>query len=180
MKTHLMIDLETMSFRMNAVVLELGYCLFNPFGEGIEFSATLRPDVEEQILAGRHMSYSTVKWWMRQDELARKKVTSDEFQVLGVQYFLDNIQCGIPWSTIDGIWCHGANFDAPILDDLFQQYKMKAPWKYNQVRDTRTVYWLWPTDMIQATVKHSAEDDAIAQALTVQKCLKQMYNPNKD
>lgn len=170
--THIMIDLETMSTRMNAVILELGFCFFDPFGDGIEYSHTMHPDPEEQILAGRHMSYSTIKWWMRQDELARKKITNDAIVPRSVPDFLMDVTYQFGQIVIDGIWCHGANFDVPILGDMFQQYKTKEPWKYNQVRDTRTIFWLWPTEMIKAEVEHSAEDDAIAQALTVQKALK--------
>lgn len=178
--THIMIDLETMSTRSNAVILELGFCFFDPFGEGIEYSHTMHPDVEEQILAGRHMMYSTVRWWMRQDELARKKITNEAIVPRAIGDFLSDIDQAWGHIPIEGIWGHGANFDPPILADLFEQYQRKVPWKYNQVRDTRTVFMLWPTEMIKAEIKHSAEDDAIAQALTIQAALRRMPKLNID
>ncbi|MBS0627420.1 MAG: 3'-5' exoribonuclease, partial [Verrucomicrobia bacterium] len=38
------------------------------------------------------------------------------------------------------IWCQGASFDIPILQEAYARCNMEPPWKFWTVRDTRTVY----------------------------------------
>ena len=171
--THIMIDLETLSTRMNAVIIEVGYCLFEPTGDGVDFSATFRLDVEEQIDTGRSMTWKTIQWWMKQDEAARMKIADPQgYEIFGIEAFLDEFSNVIPWGSIEGVWSHGAGFDIPILTDLYASAGLKEPWHYRTPRDTRTLFSLSPMEMVPATMKHSAEADAIAQALTVQKSFK--------
>lgn len=88
---------------------------------------------------------------------------------------LEDFSHSIAWKDIKGVWSHGLNFDIPILVSLFAAYKQREPWHYRTPRDTRTMMMLAGIDKVRATdVKHSAEHDAIAQALTMQDCFQKL------
>lgn len=165
---HLMLDLETLSTENNAVITQIGWCLFDPTNVviGGNASGCFWPDPAQQILNGRNVSYSTIQWWMKQDDAARAKFeqkSDNPFRVAG------SFNVAFDWANIYGVWGHGATFDPVLLADFLKRYGVPTPWKYNQVRDTRTLFWLLPTEMEKARIKHSAQDDAVAQATTVQK-----------
>lgn len=171
---HLMLDLETLSTENNAVITQIGWVLFNPADDFLPYgqhtSGCFWPDPAEQIQDGRHISFATIRWWMGQSEEARAKFKEQTNHPSDVARAF--CAC-FNWAEIEGVWGHGATFDPVVLGSFLQQYNSIIPWKYNQVRDTRTLFWLLPTEMEKATIKHSGEADAIAQALTVQKAFKQ-------
>lgn len=107
------------------------------------------------------MQWDTIKWWLGQEEAARKHFQSEE--TISIKQALGNLAAA-DWKSIKGLWAHGVTFDVTILDNAFKRCGMKTPWHFKLARDTRTLFWLekpvWPDN----PVKHSAEQDAIAQA----------------
>lgn len=176
---HLMLDLETLSTRANAVILEVGYAIFETHVNAVNSSGCWRLRLEEQIDSVhflRDISASTLVWWTEQSDEARANAFKSIPRV-SIAEFLDEFQSQIEWHNIQGVWSHGLAFDVPILDDLHKQYGKVVPWHYRTPRDTRTLFWLAgmsSADFVQPTLKHSAEADAIAQAETVQLALKKM------
>lgn len=166
MALHAMIDLETLSTENNAVITQIGVALFDPTEKSIAATYEWYPDPEQQIALGRHVSFSTLKWWLNQSEEARAGFNR---QIKLVEIVMAQFLNEIDWSRIEAVWGHGATFDPVLMVDFLKIGEYSAPWKYNQVRDTRTLFWLLPTEMEKAKVKHSALDDAIAQVFTVQK-----------
>lgn len=170
----MMIDLETLSTKVNAVIVECGWCLFDLEPSFIHSSGSLCLSVEEQLEMGRDINYDTLKWWLMQSEEARKKLCAPS-DIYSVKEFLVYLHDAFNWKAdIEGVWSHGLTFDLPILSHLFAQMKMKEPWHYKTPRDTRTMLWLSPVDFVPATIKHSAEADAIAQAMTMQNSWKKL------
>lgn len=139
MPIHTMLDIETLSTRPNAVVLSIGAVRFalapNVYdGEPMMSDAViLLPSLREQIALGRHVDPNTVSWWAKLPAAAREhwagkypeSTLNDSRVVLGD--FVDGSET---------IWAHGTDFDIGVLRTLFEV----PPWKYNVVRDARTIY----------------------------------------
>lgn len=61
------------------------------------------------------------------------------------------------------VWSQGGNFDEPLLSACYHAVGMKAPWKFWDSRDTRTVYDLNGFNdktLKRAGTYHNALDDA--------------------
>ena len=112
----IMLDLETLSTRPNAVILTLGAVKFNPFtledpGPGLY----VRPDVDEQIAQGRDVQDETVNWWMNQAEDVREEAlgTDGRISVEDMYRQLNRFLVGA-----NSIWAQGPLFDFAILENL--------------------------------------------------------------
>lgn len=174
---HLMIDLETLSTENIAVITQIGYALFNPDDEGVTVQGCVFPDPREQEEhLCRHISVPTFMWWLNQSDGARDKMTRSTY--IPVTDALHQFETAIAGTQIDGVWSHGATFDLVVLGSLYQRLDRKLPWDFRAPRDTRTVYWMAGPDfkVSDNPQKHSAEWDAVTQALDVQRALRLVYN----
>lgn len=165
----IMIDLETLDLAPTAAVTQLGWATYKLGETAIIASGCYHLQVPAQLAKGRTMRWDTIAWWFEQDEAARqvmvRKGRDDPYIAL------EDFRHTMPWKDIKGVWSHGLNFDIPILCSLLQVFGQPEPWHYRTPRDTRTMMALAGIDKVRATdVKHSAEHDAIAQALTMQDC----------
>jgi len=63
-------------------------------------------------------------------------------------------------------WANGTDFDISIIKDALKQCGFGTPWRYNNVRDYRTLAKLFPQIQRPTFVgeKHNALADAINQA----------------
>lgn len=172
----IMIDLETLDLAPSAVVTQLGWATYRLGETEIRASGCYHLAVPVQLKMRRTINWDTIAWWLVQDEASRhvmvKADRNDPYAAL------EDFRHSIQWSEIKGVWSHGLNFDIPILCSLFQACAVKEPWHYRTPRDTRTMMALsrGVVDKVRATdVKHSAEHDAIAQALTMQDCYRAIF-----
>lgn len=170
-ETHLMIDLETLGSHNNAVITQIGGCLFQPCkAEWKVKSFCYFIDPQSCIDVGMQMQVDTVLWWMKQSEEARGKF---RMPTIPIKEALNTLRQA-NWQTILGVWAHGITFDVVILENAFKRCGMRAPWNFKAARDTRTLFWaekpVWPDNPI----KHSAEHDAIAQAGAVVSSLRKL------
>jgi hypothetical protein len=78
-----MVDIETLSTRLNAVVLSIGAVAFDPYSDQIGHSFSIQLDPQEQMEKGRHVDINTIKWWMGQSEEAKKESFSGSNKVVG-------------------------------------------------------------------------------------------------
>lgn len=140
-----MLDLETLSTRMNATILIIAAIKFNIKDKHISVDKMdkfyRRIDIESCKEVGLHVDENTVKWWDAQDEKIRTEVFHSDRVPLktALVEFTDWYNNGI---KPERIWSQGANFDIPILGEAYKYCGMEIPWKYWQARDTRTIYEL--------------------------------------
>lgn len=169
--THVMLDLETLGKDPGCIILSIGAVSFEPKGEGhkYEFSRNICPIVSEVL--GFRKDPETVKWWTEQNPEAWKALETDRVDIYSaIAEFKD-------WfNSVNGkqIWCQGANFDEPILRRAFTILNVEAPWKFYDVRDTRTVYDIFnfnPKTITRKGTYHCALDDAAHQVKCVQNAL---------
>lgn len=160
MTTHLMLDVETLATRVGAIVTSAALVRFSD-----EAHTTVNLDIAEQTALGLHQDESTLNWWQQQSPEARTAAFSNP---IPVRPALEHLAAWIQWAAPNQdfmIWCHGATFDCPLLEEVYRRAGVPCPWKFWSVRDTRTLYDLAGVDLKQFAVPppHVALNDAIAQ-----------------
>ena len=174
---HIMLDLETLGTEPGCVVLSIGAVVFDPQTKdvGREFYVNICPD--DSTDHGLKTDPRTVEWWSQQSQEAQDALKTDR-RILNEAldeftawlHHESGFSCEQP-----RIWCQGATFDAPILEAAYKALGQWAPWKFWNVRDTRTVYDLADFDhnsIEREGTYHNALDDAKHQVLCVQRALR--------
>lgn len=175
------LDIESLSLEPDALVLSVGAVLFDgQSGQlGPEYYAAL-DGFDQQDLYGRHISFSTSSWWMNQ--AAIDPATSDAFENrMSVKAALDGLNDFVQAQLTDAaepveFWFQGPQFDAVALGGLYRAAGIVVPWRYNWVRDLRTLLALGRNhgvteEVIAAGIDphayhpHHALDDAKMQAI---------------
>ena len=168
-----MLDLETLGTRPECVILTLGAVKFNPYtlddpGPGLY----LRPDVDQQIAAGREVQEDTLQWWMNQAEDVREEALGEEGRVSieDMHRQLNKFLVGV-----NNIWAQGPVFDIAILENLYRQYGWPTPWQFWQIRDSRTLFGVHGDPRIKGKMcLHNALEDCVSQATAVQQVYKKL------
>ena len=168
---HAMIDLETLSTNPNATVLTVGGVKFDPYTAINPYQELyFRVDVDSQTKVGRDVMPETLDWWATQAEDIREEALGDNNRIS-----LDDMIKSInKWSVgVDVFWCQGPLFDYAILQNLYKNIKKPCPWNFWQIRDSRTVFSMMPSDPRKAIQEemHNALADCYYQA----KCIQSTY-----
>lgn len=148
------IDIETLSLRPTAAIMSIAASPFeiDGFGKPVEFEPFFRTvDVSSCAMYGFDFSNSTIEWWSRQSDEAKKPFLEGGSVPIKDALFELN-QAFEGWQTeamADGVrvWMQGTDFDGPILKNayivVFGDHWIKGevesmPWKHDEVRDSRT------------------------------------------
>lgn len=170
--THVMIDLETWGTLPGSALRSIGAVTFSPYGEPHEektFYANI--DRESCECMGLLVDPKTADWWSKQSEDAQSRLLANCRDLREVVR-----DFAIWWANIGGtyVWSNGANFDEVLWRVACERLKHFTPWKYWNVRDTRTCWHL-------ARLNHKSipfegvQHDAIADARHQAKCVTQAY-----
>lgn len=168
-----MIDTETLGTTPGSAILSIGAVMFGPAGLGEEFYAPI--SLASCTAAGLTIDPSTVAWWMKQSDAARAAAFRDDAEPLPavLEQFTD-------WFNLveaERPWAQGATFDPPLLEAAYRACGMTPPWKFWNVRDTRTLYDLADVKVDRARgTHHNALDDARAQAEAAVVALQRLQN----
>lgn len=150
---NIMVDLETLGIRQDAIVLEISAVEFNLHTGEIGEVFDVKLDIDDQLRYGRSLNRETLQWWFKQDEEARKNVFDEN---------ADIIRCNMPMALagfsdfvarcnnkrnsdsdrrVVKLWGNGSIFDLGILQNMYENsiIKMKLPWKFWAVNDVRTI-----------------------------------------
>jgi hypothetical protein len=155
---HFMIDLETWDTTPSSVILSIGACVIgpNPVAEQT-FYLELNPETQP----GRTMSQDTMDWWAKQGNCPC-------YGSFGLHEALHHLRTFLTEGVGKPIvWCKGTDFDTAILAHAYKSFGEQTPWKYNDVRDFRTIKKMFGDSMITARENpnpHNALADAIYQA----------------
>ena len=163
-----MVDLETMSSRPNAAIAAIGAVAFDMknLTLGETFYTTI--DLESCEKLGLHFSASTVSWWMRQGDQARRDVLAGQQSNLSMavaDFSSWLCQYCVPKKNLK-IWGNGANFDPVIMESAYYAADEPVPWEFWGVRCFRTLKGLYPNITMDERkgTHHNALDDAVHQA----------------
>ena len=165
-----MVDLETLSTRSTAKILSIGAVKFCV--ESDKIISSLKINVDPKTCINCHVDPETVEWWKQQSKEARDSWKSNP------QPIEDALNLFCDWYGNKSLktWGYGANFDIPILENLFNLTKKKIPWKYYDVLCARTVFNLAKMPLVRSAeyngIHHNSVDDATSQAVHLMKILR--------
>lgn len=173
MATDLMLDIETLGWHFDTVVLSLGAVKFDPYTNTEPHSGIyFRIDVDEQLQLGRTTDEDTIAWWGTQPAEIQTEALGEEGRISIAQALADLNKVLV---GVRNIWCQGPHFDITILEHLYRQTGTPVPWQFWQIRDSRTLFSLGydPRKEMQ-TDAHNALADCYFQAIGVQKAFKRL------
>ena len=164
----LMIDLEGLATGPDTTILTIAAQAFDPFGTGYyDQQYYARITLESQ--PDRSIEQGTLEWWATQPSAAKDEAFMEEGRI-PLDVALDSLGKLI-WHA-KRVWAQGPTYDMNILEHAYKSYGKALPWQFYSVRDSRTVFSLWPElprpvtshhaledcrrqiDMLQATLKH--------------------------
>lgn len=193
MSKHFMVDIETLSTAVNAVVLSIGAVEFNIFTGAIkrEFYCELRLDMQRD----RHIAGDTVQWWIKQltennatniftKANAEKKAPNEA--VFALAEFFKSRAYGVTspeeYENIE-VWACDPDFDLAILSNLYGELNLPVPWKFWNTRSVRTARMLNKIVGIvvpQVVVTHNALEDCKRQVEEVSALLSTLIHQSAE
>ena len=158
---HFMVDIETLSTRITARIMQVAVVVFN--AQGIIDQKMWVLDQARQ--PSRHVDIGTLLFWLNTNPERLRTLLSPGGAV-GVEDFHSDLVAMRDKYSPEGWWAHSPSFDLVLLEDLFKWCKLISPWAFRQALDTRTLSYLADAKMIKADPKdqHDALSDALAQA----------------
>lgn len=171
MLKNVMLDIETLSTKPNAVILSIAAVKFAFGSDGIEkFSVNISPSSCKKL--GLITSQYTIDWWTKQNPEALKQFMKDQIDLSDA---IDKLNTFIGPNSKDTVfWAHGTSFDFPKLEWSYDVVNKPYPWKYWNIRDTRTVYEIFGIDMRKyerVGTYHNAIDDCLTQIKALKEAL---------
>ena len=169
-----MLDIETLGKKPGCIVLSIGAVFFDPHQAGEQKGHTFYRNITQHSckLIGLVEDPDTVKWWSEQKPEAWARLADNQQDVWQVAADF------IAWFISNGgekIWCQGATFDAPIMEEVFNRLGLTPPWKFFNIRDTRTVYDICGFNSYSVKREgtyHNALDDSLHQVKCVTQAIR--------
>jgi len=155
--TSLILDIETLSRRQNAVITEIGVIAvdrnsFQPIDRLL-----IHPLFFEQMLLARHLCVETIQFHQEKGTLPTSVGTHS------IHDCYKHLAAFVAKHNPYRIWIQGKDFDVPKLDTLFQHIGKPLPWKYYQVKCARDAWDLaFPDDIKRDPRPHDAIGDCAA------------------
>lgn len=178
--SEIMVDLETMAVSPDAVIVTIGAVKFNRRDTNDNINNIdkfySRVNIQSCVDIGLKVDPATVEWWKSQPDSVSTEIYSPDNRhpiKLTLQKFTDWY---VKTEPITHIWAHGSHFDIPILENAYKACNLIPPWKFWQVRDTRTLYEASGVHLsrIYIKMKHHAMYDAFRQTIGVQNAFKKL------
>lgn len=153
------VDVETLGLTGKCVVTQLaalGVDMDDPEAERREVEEYL--PIQPQITLGRIMDASTILYWLgpKVSEEARLRFQRssgndmDELTAL-VQSYHSKVSRLIESASYYEVWARGPQFDIVIIESLFNDLGLEAPWAYDRIFDLRTTMNLAGIDKREIT-----------------------------
>lgn len=178
-QSDLMVDIETLGTTAGSIVLSIGAVIFNPFtlsgfDELREQAFYVNIDRDNAAHLGFTADPSTLDWWAKQDPAAWAALQTDPKPVREAINAFANFALNHPL-RISHVWAKSPSFDCVLLQALYQKFDQRFPIPFFAWRDVRTAeHFAWcgeetPKFFGPEGLAHDARDDAVAQALSIQR-----------
>lgn len=191
---NIMLDLETMGIGSNAAIVAIGACAFDlparrqspNVDPRLFHQFYCRVSLASSMRAGMQVDASTILWWMQQSDAARKSTFEGaEIDLVGACFqfadFVSRVSLHLEGNV--AIWGNGATFDNVVIRSAFKAVHVAEPWSFRNDKCYRTVINLLPEDrrpkLVRYGVWHNALDDAITQAVQLQKVWDILFPENE-
>ena len=153
-----MIDIETTSTKYNACIVSIGVIAFNVYDTKIkQKELEIFVNKESCDRLDLHTSEETMQWWSSQDENVRKKIFESQprFDIKEALIILSDFCQSL---NVRRYWCQGINFDPIVLENAYEKCGLTPPWKFFQLRDSRTVKQMLTLKDIDSIPKNNCHD----------------------
>jgi hypothetical protein len=168
---HVMLDLETWGVRPGSVIVAVGAVRFDA-DEAPTDPFYVNVSAQSCMDAGLSADADTVCWWLRQSDAARARLF--EPKPVALAEALEQFTAW--WSGATFVWGNGASFDPVLLEAAYRAVGRRAPWRYQDIRDVRTLAHLVPKSVLDGVLSNGVAHDALAdaerQARQVQACIR--------
>jgi hypothetical protein len=146
--TDVMLDLETLSTKNNAIILVIGAIKFNrnekwdnkftidDIHSSKKFYKRIKISSCEEI--GLHKDKNTELWWNNQDPSVKEEAFGFESERVTITDALKQFSEWFKGSTF--IWGNGSVFDITIISEAYNRCNLEIPWKFFYIRDLRTLF----------------------------------------
>jgi len=149
-----MIDLEGLGTGPDTAILTIAAQAFDPLGAGYyKQQYYARIDLESQ--PDRSIQQGTIDWWATQPAIVKDEAFAEDGRI-PLDQALDELGKLI-WHS-KRIWAQGPTYDMNILEHAYKSFNKPIPWQFYAVRDSRTVFSLWPGLPKPPTSHHALED----------------------
>lgn len=183
---HIMIDTETLGMEPGSVIRSVAAVEFDPYTGVTERKKLWKIDIQESMNAGFRVESGTLKWWLMQNEDARRDFVCG--QEIGILEFLNQFSDFIQEKPYVFLWCLQLDFDIPMLKCYYAWRKRilkitddseEIPWDRRMVRDARPYYYALKCAGTLPERKHDAHSplsDCMAQIQCIHLALKSKLN----
>jgi DNA polymerase III epsilon subunit-like protein len=168
----IMLDLETLSTRPNAIILSIGAIKFERKGPIRELNELdqfyKRIDIQSCRELGLHYEESVNDWWSRQDQNIRYEALENPDRSC-LKDVLHEFKDWFRGCKL--IWANGDDFDCVILAEAYKAAGIDVPWNYWDTRDVRTALDIGKISQrdLPANDKHHPVHDCYRQIIGVKK-----------
>jgi hypothetical protein len=130
----IILDIETLSRRPDALVTEIGAIAFNR-SDFVETSCLLlHPDFFGQLAIGRHVCPETIAF--HRDNKTLPSPVGD----MPLKDTVHHLRTFIRNHRPERVWIQGQDFDRPIIESLCRSVGEDLPWEYYRTADSRTAW----------------------------------------
>ena len=159
-----MVDLETLGTERNSVILTVGAIKFDINADYRDWawpdfpkiqSFYRRIDLESCQKLGMTIQQSTLDWWGKQSKDIQHEAFTDDDRHDIKDVLTELYRFCLPTKNV---WSQGAGFDAVFLDYVYKLVGKGVPWKYWEIRDTRTMYDLADPETPNGAHHHALYD----------------------
>jgi len=157
---HVMLDLETLSTKPNAVITEIGAVVFNSEEISAKFYCNI--NIQSCLDLGLQVDGNTIAWRMKNAQVQEETVG------LHIETALIRFNSFIAQYTNREkvkVYGNSSAFDNVILRNAFEASHFTPPWNWNNDRCYRTLKNLYPhIELERIGTHHNALNDAESQA----------------
>jgi hypothetical protein len=158
----IMLDLETMGNESFSAILSIGALEFDIMtGEtGREFYCEI--DLQSCMDLGLITNASTIIWWLKQSDEARKCITKGD--KIPIKQALDEFSkfCDKSYN----VWGNSPRFDCGILQNAYNKAGIPIPWDFRKEKCLRTLVGFMPSikeNAVMVGTQHNALADCYYQ-----------------
>lgn len=177
-----MIDIETLSTSNNACILTIGAIKFSRHDKtetNLELlkkenkTFYVRITRKSCLLLGMEIDVKTVEWWnTKVSEEARNEAIYNQENRMDLKFALKELSKFLIGTKY--FWSQGS-FDYNILENAYKACNLEIPWKFWQVRDSRTLFDVFNVNLKTLEVNdsgesHNALNDAFKQVFGLKSC----------
>lgn len=141
----IMLDLETLGVSTNTMILTIAAVTFDSNNKETESNGQVfyaRVDIDSYKKYGSNFTLdaSTLFWWINKAPQAAKNEAFCDIDRKSIETVMKAFSDWCSHNKVTKIWSNGASFDIPIVSYTMNLLNIEIPWKFWDIRDTRTLY----------------------------------------